>query len=325
MHELDLVVRLTSPSGPNGGSRSSRWLRPFSSTITDQPAAVRTSATVAPPGPLPDDDGVAVVVSQRAVRRPRRRCSRGAGRRRGTRSRASRRRRGCRRTRVRRTRPRTRARTAAAELGDRASSRASCSSAASVGEVGAERGDAVAVLAPASPTTGPLNSRSGRPCDPSMRVRQASSSSGRAARNCSKPARRRAGPRTGRRPRCGAGRRERAEQPVDVVGDAERRWRPGARRPAGSAARTRLDRVRRIEETMLGASKLGCGTVGKPPSTRRLRDRELVVARLVEAGGRARAAHHHRERLLDERRPAHLDAGTEQRAVVDGRVHEPDP
>src|SRR5262245_33313084 len=30
-----------------------RWLRPFSSTITSQPAAVRTSATVEPPGPDP--------------------------------------------------------------------------------------------------------------------------------------------------------------------------------------------------------------------------------------------------------------------------------
>src|SRR5262249_35726606 len=42
-----------SPDGAKGGSRSRRWLRPFSSTITDQPAAVRTSAAVAPPGPLP--------------------------------------------------------------------------------------------------------------------------------------------------------------------------------------------------------------------------------------------------------------------------------
>src|SRR5688572_18924230 len=30
-----------------------RWLRPFSRTTTDHPAAVRTSATVDPPGPLP--------------------------------------------------------------------------------------------------------------------------------------------------------------------------------------------------------------------------------------------------------------------------------
>src|SRR6266536_431644 len=44
---------LISPVGANGGSRRSRWLRPFSSTITDQPAAVSTSAAVAPPGPLP--------------------------------------------------------------------------------------------------------------------------------------------------------------------------------------------------------------------------------------------------------------------------------
>src|SRR3954447_9407561 len=30
-----------------------RWLRPFSRTITDHPASVSTSATVAPPGPEP--------------------------------------------------------------------------------------------------------------------------------------------------------------------------------------------------------------------------------------------------------------------------------
>src|SRR5436305_481593 len=30
-----------------------RWFRPFSSTITDHPAAVSTSATVDPPGPEP--------------------------------------------------------------------------------------------------------------------------------------------------------------------------------------------------------------------------------------------------------------------------------
>src|SRR4051794_6000027 len=41
------------PDGSYGGSRSSRWLRPFSSTITDHPAAVSTSATVDPPGPDP--------------------------------------------------------------------------------------------------------------------------------------------------------------------------------------------------------------------------------------------------------------------------------
>src|SRR6185437_8519463 len=43
----------TWPSGPNGSSRARRWLRPFSSTTTDQPAAVSTSAAVAPAGPLP--------------------------------------------------------------------------------------------------------------------------------------------------------------------------------------------------------------------------------------------------------------------------------
>src|SRR3981189_79520 len=44
---------LISPVGSNGGSRWSRWLPPFSRTITDHPAAVSTSAAVAPPGPLP--------------------------------------------------------------------------------------------------------------------------------------------------------------------------------------------------------------------------------------------------------------------------------
>ena len=37
----------------SGAVRSTRWLRPFSRMITDQPAAVSTSATVAPPGPEP--------------------------------------------------------------------------------------------------------------------------------------------------------------------------------------------------------------------------------------------------------------------------------
>src|SRR4051812_14981769 len=41
------------PSGPYGGSSWSRWFRPFSSMITDHPAAVSTSATVAPAGPVP--------------------------------------------------------------------------------------------------------------------------------------------------------------------------------------------------------------------------------------------------------------------------------
>src|SRR5262245_46160720 len=44
---------LTCPSGSNGGRSASRWLRPFSSTITDQPAAASTCAAVAPPGPEP--------------------------------------------------------------------------------------------------------------------------------------------------------------------------------------------------------------------------------------------------------------------------------
>src|SRR4051794_3898550 len=44
---------LTWPSGPNGGSSARRWLRPFSSTITDQPASASTCAAVAPPGPEP--------------------------------------------------------------------------------------------------------------------------------------------------------------------------------------------------------------------------------------------------------------------------------
>src|SRR6266508_3481794 len=44
---------LISPVGSNGGSRRTRWLRPFSSMITDQPAAVSTSAAVAPAGPDP--------------------------------------------------------------------------------------------------------------------------------------------------------------------------------------------------------------------------------------------------------------------------------
>src|SRR6266508_151097 len=39
--------------GSYGGVSSIKWLRPFSSTITDHPAAVSTSATVAPPGPEP--------------------------------------------------------------------------------------------------------------------------------------------------------------------------------------------------------------------------------------------------------------------------------
>ena len=41
------------PSGPNGASSESRWLRPFSRTMTDQPASASTCAAVAPPGPLP--------------------------------------------------------------------------------------------------------------------------------------------------------------------------------------------------------------------------------------------------------------------------------
>src|SRR5215210_5011322 len=44
---------LISPVGANGGSRCRRWFAPFSRTITDHPAAVSTSAAVAPPGPLP--------------------------------------------------------------------------------------------------------------------------------------------------------------------------------------------------------------------------------------------------------------------------------
>ena len=39
--------------GAYGAVRSMRWLRPFSSITTDQPAAVSTSATVDPPGPEP--------------------------------------------------------------------------------------------------------------------------------------------------------------------------------------------------------------------------------------------------------------------------------
>src|SRR5512135_1290038 len=44
---------LTCPSGSNGASSESRWLRPFSSMITERPAAVRTSADVDPAGPVP--------------------------------------------------------------------------------------------------------------------------------------------------------------------------------------------------------------------------------------------------------------------------------
>src|SRR4051794_14137445 len=43
----------TWPSGANGASSERRWFRPFSSMMTDHPAAVSTSAAVAPAGPVP--------------------------------------------------------------------------------------------------------------------------------------------------------------------------------------------------------------------------------------------------------------------------------
>ncbi len=85
--------------GACGGARSSRWLRPFSSTMTDQPASVSTSATVAPPGPEP-----MMRASQSVIRR-RAPAGRSA---RGRRCAASHRWLGCRRRQGRRRWPRWR-------------------------------------------------------------------------------------------------------------------------------------------------------------------------------------------------------------------------
>ena len=99
------------------------------------------------------------------------------------------RRRGCRRRPGRRTGPRRRARTAArgtrgrsTRAGGASARRRRASAKSGPGRPGRSR------YRSCQPMTGPLNSRSGRPWDPSMRVRQASSSRAPISSHWSKPA-----------------------------------------------------------------------------------------------------------------------------------------
>ena len=82
--ELDLVVREVAEVVERRLERQ-QVIAPFSRMHTDFPAAVSTSAAVAPPGPEPTIDDVEVRHST-----PLRRCSRAAARRREVRSRANR-------------------------------------------------------------------------------------------------------------------------------------------------------------------------------------------------------------------------------------------
>ena len=221
---LQLVVGEVARAGRTAASSSSRWLRPFSSTITDQPAAVSMSATVAPAGPGADDHRVAVVIGHSARLTgwsPRRRSSPGLhvageadGRPAGAVAVAAvdriaverLARVGEQQVAERRRRPSTPG-VALARPGRR-STKSAPSAASPVRYCSCQ------------PTTGPLNSRSGRPASP------------RCA--CATPA-----PRRDRAPATiepglasvasangppaqmrGGSKRERAEQPVDVVGAA---------------------------------------------------------------------------------------------------------
>ena len=233
-----------------------------------------------PRGPGPDDDGIplahafpALGPAGRAVRAPLtpvlplpRRCSPGAGRRRGTRSPASRGGPGCRGTRARRTHPPPRARRAGPGTSGCASSRRSCSSPSTDGK------SSPSAVHPrryscCQPTTGPSRSRSGMPREPSIRVRHASVSSGERARNsveariAARPARERAaGPDPGRVDGEGV------EEAVDVLHRRRAHASTGMRRPGRDEPvhRRRDDRALGVGQEAHAADPIGAAGSDDP-------------------------------------------------------------
>ena len=185
---------------------------------TDQPAGVSTSAAVEPPGPEPT---MMTSKSRLTAGTPPRRCNHGLDvavavrcSRQPTRAAVAR------RTPARRTSPRRRARRAARELARSSRSRRSCSSPRRSVK-SAPRAASPPGSAPGARTTGPLNSRSGMPSEPSIRVRHASSSRRASRWNVAKPGGAAEAPRDrATRPDPGRIEGEGTEEAVDVVGHA---------------------------------------------------------------------------------------------------------
>ena len=149
-----------------------RWFRPRSKMTTDRPAAVSSCAAVAPPGP---DPTMMMSKSRLTAGSPLRLCSPSAARRRASRCSATPRVPDFLRTRALRTFPRTHARTETRANAPLSFSRRSCS-AGSTSQKSSPSALSPLRYCSCSPTTGPRRSRSGRPREPSILVRQASSS-----------------------------------------------------------------------------------------------------------------------------------------------------